>query len=427
LSTAPRRPRSIVVATGSELLRGDLADANGPFLSRELSRLGLEPARIVLVGDRAEDLEGALREGLEYDLCIVSGGLGPTHDDRTLEVLSQLTGRTLHLHPELEAEVEAASRSIAERLHRPYASYGPGIRKQASLPAGGVSLGLAGTAPGVALEHDGRAVVVLPGPPGELQRLWPAALASEPVRRVLARARRRARSVLRFYGVGEPVVASALEELGGEAHDLEITICARELEVQVDLLADANGGERAAEIAGSLRERLAEHLFAEDDRPVEEIVLGLCRARGLSLATAESCTGGLVAARLTSVPGSSDVFRGGVVAYSNEVKSAELGVSDDVLARHGSVSPETAAAMAAGARSRLAADVAVGVTGVAGPAGGTEQKPVGLVFLEAQSPAGHRGLELNLPGDRETVRRRATVAALHLVRTLLSQSRDDPV
>ena len=173
-----------------------------------------------------------------------------------------------------------------------------------------------------------------------------------------------------------------------------------------------------------MRERAGGHLFAEDERPVEELVLEACRERGLTLATAESCTGGLVAARLTSVQGSSDVFLGAVVAYADEVKAAELGVPESVLRTHGAVSAEAAAAMATGARARLRADVAVAVTGIAGPGGGTAEKPVGLVYLHAEGPNASRGRALNLPGGREAIRVRATVAALHLLRTLLAQSRD---
>ena len=170
-------------------------------------------------------------------------------------------------------------------------------------------------------------------------------------------------------------------------------------------------------------ESLDRYLFARDERPVAEHVLALCRARGWTLATAESCTGGMVAARLTEVPGSSDVFMGGVVAYSNAVKERELGVPHETLEQHGAVSPETAEAMAAGVRARLAVDAAVSVTGVAGPDGGTEEKPVGLVFMHAESPEGGRGLEFSFPGDRESVRTRSTVVALHLLRRLLSQNR----
>jgi nicotinamide-nucleotide amidase len=180
--------------------------------------------------------------------------------------------------------------------------------------------------------------------------------------------------------------------------------------------------ERASALEGSLREALGRYLFTEDERSIAEIVLDLCRTRRVSLVTAESCTGGLVAARLTSVAGASDVFRGGVVAYTNDLKQAELGVGRDVLESHGAVSAETALAMAHGARERLGADVALSVTGIAGPGGGTEKKPVGLVFLHAVGPSGEKAHRIELPGDREMIRGRATAAALHLVRRLLTQS-----
>jgi nicotinamide-nucleotide amidase len=327
----------------------------------------------------------------------------------------------------LEAEIEAISRSVAERLGRPYADFAEGVRKQATLPDGALVVGIAGTAPALALETDRGAVVVLPGPPTELQRLWPRALETAPVLSVLARARKPERRVLRFYGASESEIARSLAESGGEGDGVEVTICARDFEIHVDLFAQPEAGARAEELAAGLRERSGRNLFAEDDRPLSAMVLDLCREQGLTLATAESCTGGLVAARLTAIPGSSEVFVGGVVAYSNEVKAGELGVPDVVLDRHGAVSAEAAEAMAAGARERLGADVAVSVTGVAGPGGGTPEKPVGLVFLHAEGPDGSLARRLDFPGDRDAIRGRATAAALHLVRTLLSQRRDASV
>lgn len=419
------RPRGFVVVTGSELVRGDRTDLNGPFLAGELLRLGVEPARIAIVGDDPSDLEAVLREGLEADLCLVSGGLGPTHDDRTVELVARAAGRELVVDEALEAEIETISRAIAERLQRPYADFAAGVRKQATLPQGALVIGIAGTAPGLVLEREQGAAVVLPGPPLELQRLWPRALESAAVTSVLSRARVPERRVLRFYGASESEIARALAESGGEGGGVTATLCARDYEIHVDLFADEDGRERAEELAAALRESAGRHLFAEDERPVEELVLALCRDQDLTLATAESSTGGLVAARLTSVPGSSDVFRGGVVAYANEVKVAELGVPGEVLDRHGAVSAETAAAMATGARARLGADVAVSVTGIAGPGGGSPKKPVGLVFLHAEAPDGARARELSIPGDRDAVRGRATAAALHLVRTLLTRSRDE--
>jgi len=418
------RPRAAVVVTGSELVRGERSDRNGPFLAAEALRLGLEPERITIVGDRPEDLERALSEGFTADLCLVSGGLGPTHDDRTVEMVARVAGRALVLDDNLEQEIEGVSRMVAERMGREYSEFATGVTKQATLPQGALSLGLAGTAPGFVLDTDGPAVVVvLPGPPGELRRLWPRALETPPVLRVLEQASERGRAVLRFFGTPESAVARALAEAGGDGNGVEATICAREFEIHVDLVFEPEAGERAAAIAQALRRGLARYLFSEDGRSVAEIVLDLCRARGFTLGAAESCTGGLVAARITDVAGSSDVFRGSVVAYADDVKESELGVTGELLERHGAVSPEVAQAMARGVRERLGADVGVAVTGIAGPDGGTEEKPVGLVLLHAAGPDGEKARRIELPGDREMVRGRATAAALHLVRKLLESRR----
>ena len=197
------RPRAAIVVTGSELVRGERHDRNGPVLAAEVVRLGLDPARIAIVGDRVEDLERAFTEGFRADLCLVSGGLGPTHDDRTVELVARVAGRSLVLDEALEQEIGAISRAIAERLGRSYAEFTTGVRKQATLPVGSISLGLAGTAPGVVLDIGDCVVVVLPGPPRELQRLWPRALSTAPVQRVLARAPGRSHRVLRFFGTPE--------------------------------------------------------------------------------------------------------------------------------------------------------------------------------------------------------------------------------
>jgi nicotinamide-nucleotide amidase len=421
------RPRAVVVVTGSELVRGDRTDRNGPFLAREALKLGLEPARVEIVGDAPDELLAALEAGLDADLCVTSGGLGPTHDDRTVELLAAALGRPLVGDEELRAEIEAVSRGIAERLRRPYADFEQGVRKQAQMPEGAVVVGLAGTAPALVVEHVRGVVVVLPGPPGELRRLWPRTLETDPVRRLLARARPPQRRVLRFFGASESSIARAFEDAGGDGDGIETTICARDFEIHVDLVVDAGAEERADELERRLAEPLERFLFSRDERSVEEIVVGLCRSRGLTLAAAESCTGGMVAARLTDVAGASEAFVGGIVAYSDELKRAQLGVPAELLAKHGAVSAATAEAMAEGARRMLGADVGLAVTGIAGPGGGTPEKPVGLVFVHAAGPDGSSARELTIPGDRADVRGRATVIALHLVRRLLSQSRHEDV
>lgn len=421
------RPRAVVVVTGSELVRGERTDRNGPFYAREALSLGLDPERIVIVGDDPGDLESALRSADGADVCLVSGGLGPTHDDRTVELVARVARAPLRVDPELESRIEAVSRAAAERLGRPYADFAPGVTKQATVPEGAVVVGIAGTAPGLVVAGERTVYVVMPGPPGELRRLWPAAVASDPLRQVLARATPPERRVLRFYGVSESAVARALADAGGDGAGVEVTICARDFEIHVDFVVEPGAGERADVLAASFVEPLRRYLFTEDQRTVAEIVLGECRARGLRLATAESCTGGLVAARLTDVPGSSDVFVGAVVAYANEVKVTQLGVPESLLAAHGAVSAEVAAAMADGVRRLLGVEVGIAVTGVAGPAGGTEAKPVGLVHFHVSTQEGGRGGELSLPGDREAIRARATVAALHLARRVLAQSRHEVV
>jgi nicotinamide-nucleotide amidase len=296
------------------------------------------------------------------------------------------------------------------------------VRKQATLPAGAEWVGLVGTAPAVVLEAEGCVAVALPGPPRELQELWPRTLETDPLRGLLARAQAPERRVLRLFGVSESAVAQTLAAAGGEPEGVVVTICARDFEIHVDLFVEAGAEARGAALEAALAEANERYLFSRTEQATAALVLDLLRAQGWTVATAESCTGGLVAARLTDVPGASDVFLGSIVAYSNEVKAGQLGVPEAVLTAHGAVSEEAAAAMAHGARARLGADVAVAATGVAGPGGGTEAKPVGLVFLHAAGPAGELARRLDFPGDRDTIRRRAAVAALHLVRQLVSQS-----
>jgi len=418
---APRL-RASIVASGSELVRGDRNDRNGPYLASSLFRLGIDPARITVVGDDPADLEAALREGLAADLLCVSGGLGPTHDDRTIELLARAAGVPLAVDGGLRAEIEELSRRLATRLRRPYADFSDGVTKQATLPEGALWAGLVGTAPAVVLEAGSCVAVALPGPPRELQQLWPRVLETPPLRRLLERAHAAERRVLRLYGVSESAVARSLAAAGGDGDGVDVTICARDFELHVDLIVQPGAEKRASELEALLVEGAGRHLFSREETGTAELVLERLRAGGLTLATAESCTGGLVAARLTDVPGSSDVFLGSVVAYSDEVKAGQLGVPRAVLDEHGAVSAETAEAMARGVRERLGADVGVAVTGVAGPGGGTADKPVGLVFLHASGPMGERRFRLDFPSDRATIRARSAVAALHLVRQLVTQS-----
>jgi nicotinamide-nucleotide amidase len=422
------RPRAVVVVTGSELVRGERTDLNGPFLAREALRHGLEPARIAIVGDNPVELETVLRNALDADAIFTSGGLGPTHDDRTVEMVAKALGLGLHVDADLETQIEEVSRAAATRMRRDYADFAPGVTKQATIPDTARSLGLAGTAPGLLIPREGgRVVVVLPGPPSELQKLWPNALETDAFRGLLARTRAPGRRVYRLFGVSESAVAQALAAAGGDGDGdgVETTICARDFEIHVDFVVEPGAEARADALERDFLGPLDRWLYGRDERGVEAHVLDLCRARGLTIATAESCTGGLVAGRLTAVPGASDVVAGGIVAYSNELKERQLGVPPGLLAAHGAVSAEVAEVMASGARERLGVDVAVAVTGVAGPGGGTPEKPVGLVYMHAEGPDGGLGREVTFPGDRAAIRARSVVIALHLVRAVLTRSREE--
>jgi nicotinamide-nucleotide amidase len=252
-------------------------------------------------------------------------------------------------------------------------------------------------------------------------------VASRALSAVLRRTTPPGRHVLRFFGASESAVAQALANAGGDGDGVEATICARDFEIHVDLVVEPGAEKQGDALAGALRAPLERYLFAEDERPVAELVLDLCRERGLRLATAESCTGGLVAARLSDAPGASDVLAGGIVAYANDVKVTELGVPEELIAVHGAVSAEVAEAMATGVRERLGVEVGIAVTGVAGPGGGTPEKPVGLVHLHVSTPDGGEARSFSLPSDRQTIRSRATVSALHLARRVLTRSRHEVV
>jgi nicotinamide-nucleotide amidase len=415
------RPEAAIVVTGSELVRGELADENGPFLARELAHLGLLCRRITVVGDDPDLLEAAIKDGLKADLCLISGGLGPTHDDRTIELLAKATGKTLVVDSRLERAIDAVGRRYARNVGSTYHGFQAGVSKQASIPEGAHVLGLAGTAPGVALGHERCVAVALPGPPNELRGLWPRALENELVRALLERVPPFERRILRFYGLSESALAFALEEAGGEPEGVSVTICARERELVCELFVEPGAEDLAGELENALAAAGPDTLFARDERPIEEIVLELARTQQLTLGTAESCTGGLLAGRLTSVPGASDVFSGSVVAYADEIKESMLGVSEKTLAGHGAVSAECALELAEGARRALGVDVAVGITGIAGPSGGTTEKPVGLIFFCAAGASDRIEQELRFSGERNQVRRYATVAALHLLRRFLTQ------
>ncbi len=426
--------RAGIVVTGTEVLSGRVTDRNGPWLAERLRGLGVDAAYIAIVGDRAEDMRAALgfmaAEGM--DLIVTSGGLGPTADDLTAEVVGVFQGREMVLDEPLSQRIAA----IVAPLMKRWPNIDPEAvaeanRKQATVPDGAEVLEPVGTAPGliVSPKHaEGPIVVVLPGPPRELQPMWGAALESAGVRGVLARAGEYREETLRMFGIPESEIAETLrtaERDGVDLSALEVTTCLKRGEVEVVTRYQPAGEGAYRDFAEIVRERHGETLFSEDGRTVDEIVAGLLRDAGKTIATAESCTGGLLAARLTELPGSSDYVLGAIVAYSNDVKVSAAGVPAELIERHGAVSQEVAEALAMGAIARLGSDVGVGVTGVAGPGGGTAEKPVGLVWLcvalAGGSDSGPTLLtrSVSLPGGRADIRDRATTVALHLVRRAL--------
>ncbi|HYI79950.1 MAG TPA: competence/damage-inducible protein A [Thermoleophilaceae bacterium] len=418
--------RAGVVVTGTEVLTGRVRDRNGPWLSDRLGEIGIDLAHITICGDRPEDMEAQLRFMADQgvDVIFTSGGLGPTADDLTLEIVARFTGRELSLD-------EALSERIAD-IVRPLMKRWPNVdeqairaanRKQALVPTGATVIEPAGTAPGMVVPAaDGLpTVVVLPGPPRELHAMWPAVLASEALREVLGRATDYEQTMLRLFGIPESEIAETLRvaERRVERFDaLEITTCLRRGEVEVVTRYEPDAAAAWEAFAALVAERHADTLFSTDGSTVEEQVDDLLGER--RVAVAESCTGGLLAARLTERPGSSGHFLGGVVSYANEAKAELLGVDPELIERHGAVSGEVAEAMADGALKRFDAAVAISITGIAGPGGGGEDKPVGTVFWcvkEAGGEAMVRGIRL--PGDRADVRDRSTTVALHLLRRLL--------
>jgi nicotinamide-nucleotide amidase len=413
-------PAAAILLTGNELLRGVIADSNASHLARSLERLGIRVHRTLIVGDGIPEIAAGLRLALEdVDLVITSGGLGPTHDDRTVEAIAQVAGVPLVLDAGVLAQITSWTDQVSDRGGYPRDRFQAGNRKQAHILEGSSVLGIAGTAPALVADIGGVKLVVLPGVPSELRRLWELAPAHPMLADMFSRAQPRWRQVLRTYGIGESHVGDLFASLGGDPAGVETSICARNYEIEIDIRAEPGSEQAGERLAAGMRELLSEHLFAEDERPVAEIVLELVRRRGWTLGAAESCTGGMLAEWVTAVPGSSDGFLGSLVTYSDSAKQELLDVPEELLERHGAVSAETAAAMAAGARRRLGADLAVAITGVAGPGGGSQDKPVGLVFVHLSSPAGEEPRMLQLTGGRAGVRARATTAALHLVRSHL--------
>ena len=420
--------RAGIVVTGTEVLTGRVADRNGPWIADRLLELGVELAHVTICGDRQADIAAALQflAGEGVDLIVTSGGLGPTADDMTVEVVAQFCGRELVLDDVLEEKIAAILKRLRARFtEADFDAVRAANRKQAMVPAGAQILDPVGTAPGVVVTGK-PTVVVLPGPPRELQPMWHTAVQTQGLQEAIAGRTEYRQDMIRMFGLPESGLAETLRDAQGQIDGferLEITTCLRRGELEIVTRYEPDAAPVYAELLGVLREHHARQIFSEDGTLVDDQAAALLAGR--RIATAESCTAGLVAARLTDIPGSSGYVAGGVVAYSNEAKSAMLDVDAELIESYGAVSEPVAEAMARGALGRFSADTAVATTGIAGPGGGTKDKPVGTVCFSvmlADGPTLTR--TLLLPGNRSDVRDRSTTVAMHLLRRALLGAKD---
>jgi nicotinamide-nucleotide amidase len=420
--------RAGIVVTVTEVLTGRVQDRNGPWIADRLLELGVELAHITICGDRPRDIAAQLRfladEGV--DLIVTSGGLGPTADDLTVEIVAQFCGRDLVLDEQLEEKIaEILKRLRARFTDVDFDAVRAANRKQAMVPVGADIIDPVGTAPGVVVPGK-PTVLVLPGPPRELQPMWHTAIEIPALQEAIAGRTAYRQEMVRMFGLPESGLAETLREAEGRIDGfdrLEITTCLRRGELELVTRYEPDAAPVYADMMRLLREHHARQIFSEDGATVDNQVAGLLAGR--RIATAESCTAGLVAARLTDIPGSSDYVAGGVVAYANEAKSGMLDVDAALIESHGAVSEPVAEAMARGALRRFGADTTVATTGIAGPGGGSKEKPVGTVCFSVMLTDGPTLTRtLLLPGNRSDIRDRSTTVAMHLLRRALLGAKD---
>ena len=406
-----------IIAVGTELLLGDIVNTNAQYLSRELAGLGIGVYYQTCVGDNADRLRSAYEIAFSRaDIVIATGGLGPTEDDLTKETAAEYFGKQMQMHD------ESMSR-IADLFSSQGLTMTESNRKQAMIPEGAKVLeNNNGTAPGILIEDAGKKLFLLPGPPAELIPMFRDQVAPE-----LARLSGRTfvSTVMRLCGIGESSAETRIKDLIDSQTNPTIAPYAKSFEVHFRLTASCESHEGALALIEPLKaelyNRFGQDIYAEDDNTLEATVCKLLSDRGLTLATAESCTGGMLASRIVDHPGASSVFLDGSVAYSNAAKTTRLGVSPDTLEKFGAVSAETATEMAEGAARSSGADIGLSTTGIAGPDGGSAEKPVGRVHIGIHAFGKSSSIELNLRGDRAKIRARTTAIALdYLRRTLLN-------
>ena len=405
-----------IIAIGSELLTPERIDTNGPWLTGELNNIGIDLAMRAIVGDDGARLEEAVRDALERsDIVITTGGLGPTEDDITREFTAKAVGRDLVYQDEIETHLRERFRRWGREM--------PEINRRQAYVIDGADVlpNPNGSAPGQLLENDGKILAILPGPPRENQPMF--------TEHVLPRLKAIAgnvvvcRRVLRVVGMGESAVDEVAAPIYTAHKDVQTSILFSRSEVEIHLAASSDDAAEAdallEKVVGELAAAFGIAMFSTTGETLEEIVGALLKTRGQTLSIAESCTGGLIGERLTDVPGSSGYFTEAAVTYSNEAKVRALAVAPEIIEKHGAVSAECVEAMAVGIRERARTDHAVSVTGIAGPDGGTDEKPVGTVFIGYAGPHGVKSLKIVLPGDRYLIRWSASQAALEYLRRQL--------
>jgi competence/damage-inducible protein CinA-like protein len=402
-----------IIAIGSELLTPFRTDTNSLWLTGRLNSVGISVQLKTIVGDDEMRMEEAVRDALKRSEVIIStGGLGPTEDDITRKVFARVTGRQLLLDYE-----------ILEQIRHRFASRGyqmtPNNERQALIPRGGIVLpNPNGTAPGIKIDHEGKLVFLLPGPPRENQPMFDTFVM--PDLEKMSRGVRIAKRLLRVTGLGESALDDKIAPIYTQYTNPSTTILFTDSEIEIHLSAQADSLSRAEDLADELADKLEEalgyYVYTTTGEALESVIGNGLRSKGYSIATAESCTGGLIAERITQIPGSSDYFVGSIVSYSNEAKTRLLGVGADLIQTHGAVSGEVAEAMARGVKERTGATIGVSITGTAGPGGGTEAVPVGTVYIGLADDIVASNRRLVLPGDRHLIRWRASTAALEMVR-----------
>ncbi|MFZ0384261.1 MAG: competence/damage-inducible protein A [Solirubrobacteraceae bacterium] len=433
-------PRAGILVTGTEVLTGVITDRNGPWLSERLRELGVDAAMIEIVGDRPTDLAAALAHmrDVGMTLIVTSGGLGPTADDLTAEIVGDFCGREMYLDEPLSERIDAIVRPLMARWP---GFDGDAVRaanvKQATVPRGATVLEPVGTAPGLVVPpadgSPGPTVVVLPGPPGELRPMWRTASETEAFQAAVVGAPTYRTAVMRLFGMPESAIAESLraaESEGLALDELEITTCLRRGEIEIGTRYEPAAQPAYDRFEAFLADRHGKLLFSPDGTTIDEQLGGLLVGR--TIAVAESCTAGLLAARLTDRAGSSAYFLGGGVVYSNAAKIDLAGVDPSLIERFGAVSGEVAEALASGIAERFGASLGVGITGIAGPDGGTPDKPVGTVCISVWERTGEVGPDgryltrrTQMPGNRSDVRDRSVTVAMHLLRQTLTADDGD--